>query len=78
MARTTRYLNLEQLNFNNKSSSDYPILVNTTGYCDVLYPFETHNPVGRDDYYLIYITEGECVIAKPVQLLKSHTVARVT
>ena len=32
MARTTRYLNLEWLNFNNKSSSDYPILVNATGY----------------------------------------------
>ena len=59
MARTTRHLNLEWLNFNNKSSNDYPILVNTTGYCDVLSPFETHNPVGRDDYYLIYIIEGE-------------------
>lgn len=62
MARTTRCLNLEWLNFNSKSSGDYPILINTAGYCNTLSPFETHNPVGRDDYYLIYIVKGELLL----------------
>ena len=59
MARTTRYQNLEWLNFNSKSTNDYPILINTTGYYDALSPFETYNSLGRDDYYLIYITDGQ-------------------
>ncbi len=62
MARTSHHLNIEWLNFRNKSSLDYPLLVNTTGYCDMLLPFETHNPLGRDDYYLIYLISGELSI----------------
>ena len=62
MAQKTRHLSIEWLNVKSKSSMDYPLIVNTTGYCDVPYSFETYNPVGRDDYYLIYITEGELTL----------------
>lgn len=62
MARTTRSLNLDWLNFNNKSSIDYPILINTTGYYNASSSFETYNPDGRDDYYLIYIIKGELLL----------------
>lgn len=62
MARKSHHLNIEWLNFRNKSSLDYPFLVNTTGYCDMLLPFETYNHVGRDDYYLIYLISGELSI----------------
>ena len=62
MAQTIRRLSTEWLNFKNKSSMDYPLLVNTTGYCDILSPFETDNHVGRDDYYLIYVIKGQLSI----------------
>ncbi|MBO5378803.1 MAG: helix-turn-helix domain-containing protein [Clostridia bacterium] len=62
MARTSHHLNIEWLNFRNKSSLDYPFLVNITGYCDMRLPFETYNHVGRDDYYLIYLISGELSI----------------
>ncbi len=61
MART-KHLNIDWLNFKSKRSIKYPILVNTTGYSDYKCPFETYNPVGREDYYLIYIVEGELLL----------------
>ena len=65
MARTIRHLNIEWLNFKSESSIEYPILVNTTGYCNYMSNFETHNPVGRDDYYLVYIVKGELLLDMP-------------
>lgn len=62
MARTIRHLNTEWLNFKSKSSSEYPLLVNTAGHCDFMSHFETYNPFGRDDYYLIYIVEGDLLL----------------
>ena len=62
MARSIRYYDNEWLNFNSKSSSNYPIFVNTSGFYDVLSPFETYNSTGRDDYYLMYITNGQLYI----------------
>ena len=62
MAQILRFSNLKWLNFNSKSSTNYPILINTTGYFNFSSPFETYNPVGRDDYYLIYIVEGELFV----------------
>ena len=59
MAQKTRHLNTKWLNFKSKESNDYPLLVNTTGSCDISFPFETYNSGGRDDYYLIYVIEGE-------------------
>ena len=65
MAQATRNISMDWLNFKSKSSFDYPILVNTTGYNEALYSFETHNPLGRDDYYLIYVVEGELSLDMP-------------
>ncbi|MBQ7225397.1 MAG: helix-turn-helix domain-containing protein [Clostridia bacterium] len=65
MARTKRHSKIEWLNFNNRHSSEFPLLVNTAGYCDLLSPFETYNPVGRDDFYLMYIIEGELLLDMP-------------
>ena len=59
MARIIRHLNTDWLNFRSRCSMEYPILVNTTDYCNVSSPFETYNHIGRDDYYLIYMVEGE-------------------
>lgn len=61
MARVTRY-NSDWLNFNSRSSYDAPILVNTAGYYDASTAFETFNTVGRDDFYLIYIIDGQLSI----------------
>ena len=58
MARVTHYNN-DWLNFNSKSSYDTPILVNTAGYYDATTAFETFNTIGRDDYYLLYIIDGQ-------------------
>ena len=65
MARATRNISLDWLSFNSKSSFDYPILVNTTGYYEAVYSFESYNPLGRDDYYLIYVVEGELFLDMP-------------
>ena len=64
MART-KHINIDWLNFKSKRSIKYPILVNTTGYSDYKCRFETYNPVGREDYYLIYIVEGELLLDMP-------------
>jgi len=65
MARATRNISLDWLSFKSKSSFDYPILVNTTGYYEAVYSFESYNPLGRDDYYLIYVVEGELFLDMP-------------
>lgn len=62
MARITRYIDDELMNFNSKISNDYPILINVAGYYDALSPFETYNTIGRDDYYLIFVTNGQLSI----------------
>lgn len=61
MARVTRY-NIDWLNFNSRISTDYPILINTTGYYEATTSFETYNSIGRDDYYLMYIIDGQLTI----------------
>ena len=62
MAHTPRRLSVDWLNFNSKSSTDYPLVVNTAGYFDAFYSFETYNSIGRDDYYLIYVINGQLSI----------------
>ena len=61
MARVTRY-NIDWLNFNSRISTDHPILINTTGYYEATTSFETYNSIGRDDYYLMYIIDGQLTI----------------
>ncbi|MBO5287030.1 MAG: helix-turn-helix transcriptional regulator [Clostridia bacterium] len=55
-----RFRNIGILNFNSKQSDEYPLIVNCTCDCfkDVVYAYDTYNCRGRDDYYLIYVTDG--------------------
>ncbi len=62
MAKIIRYIDDVLMNFNSKSSSDYPLLINTAGHYDVRTPFETYNSIGRDDYYLAVVTNGQLSI----------------
>lgn len=62
MANTARRLNIEWLNFKSISSTDFPIIVNTAGNYSSSSLFETYNHIGRDDYYLIYIIDGQLSI----------------
>ena len=42
-----------------------PIEVNCTGVISIAHPFRTHNERGREDYYLMYIIEGELSVPLP-------------
>ncbi len=42
-----------------------PIEVNCTGLISIARPFRTHNERGREDYYLMYIIEGELSVSLP-------------
>ena len=46
----------------NFADETVPIRVNCAGYCMRLKPFSTEEPLGRNDYYLQYITEDELTI----------------
>lgn len=59
MARLLRFNDDCSLVFNNKKSDDFPLLVNTCGYYEAVLPFETCNSMGREDFYLIYIVNGQ-------------------
>lgn len=62
MPKTIKFKDSPWLLFKNKQSDAYPIFINTTGYYDASTPFETHNTLGRHDYYLIYVIEGELTV----------------
>ncbi|MBQ4510927.1 MAG: helix-turn-helix transcriptional regulator [Clostridia bacterium] len=59
MAKILRFNDDRNLIFNNKKSDEFPLLINTSGYYEAALPFETYNSIGRDDYYLMYITNGQ-------------------
>lgn len=59
MARILRFNDDCNLVFNNKKSDDFPLLINTSGYYEATLPFETCNSIGRNDYYLMYIVNGQ-------------------
>ena len=59
MARVLRYNDDCNLIFNDKKSDEFPLLINTSGYYEATLPFETYNSIGRNDYYLMYITNGQ-------------------
>ena len=48
------------LNLNSKQSDEYPLIVNFAYNCfrEWSYAFDTYNYQGRDDYYIIYVTDG--------------------
>ena len=56
-----RYRNVEILNLKSKKSSDAPLIINLVNDCFTYFePFayDTYNDQGRDDYFLIYVTDG--------------------
>ena len=55
------YRNSELLNAKSKMSHDAPLVVNLVNDCFTNFePFayDTYNSIGRDDYFLIYVTDG--------------------
>ncbi len=55
------YRNIEMLNFKSKSSTDAPLVINLVNDCFSnfeLFAYDTYNCEGRDDYFLIYVTDG--------------------
>ena len=55
------YRNSELLNAKGKMSHDAPLIVNLVNDCFTNFePFayDTYNSIGRDDYFLIYVTDG--------------------
>ena len=55
------YRNSELLNAKSKVSHDAPLVVNLVNDCFSRFePFayDTYNSIGRDDYFLIYVTDG--------------------
>ena len=53
------------LNHNSRASSELPLLVNCAGKINLERKFETHNTVGRADYYLMYLLSGRLKVYFP-------------
>ena len=61
MARHAHYRNVDMLNYKSKKSTDAPLIVNHLNDCFTMldpFSYDTYNCVGRDDYFLIYVTDG--------------------
>ncbi|MBR2443883.1 MAG: helix-turn-helix domain-containing protein [Clostridia bacterium] len=54
------FRNIKILNTNSIKSDEHPLIVNYTCNCFAgePYAYDTYNCVGRDDYFIIYVTEG--------------------
>ncbi len=54
------YRSVDILNFKSIQSDEYPLIINHTTDCFAGEPFsyDTYNCQGRDDYFLIYVTDG--------------------
>ena len=55
------YRNSELLNIKSKMSHDAPLIVNLVNDCfsnSEPFAYDTYNSIGRDDYFLIYVTDG--------------------
>lgn len=49
----------------NVRSEEYPIEINCMGSMGTAFPFETNNPSGRVDYYLLYMRKGRMRVYLP-------------
>ncbi len=55
------YRSTDLLNYKSKNSTDLPLVVNLLNDCFTgfePFSYDTYNPIGRDDYFLIYVTDG--------------------
>lgn len=53
------------LNKCSRQSDEYPLIVNCAGNANFTFPFTTDNPMGREDYYLLYMVEGSMSVSLP-------------
>ncbi len=59
--RHLRYRQIEMLNRESVRSAESPLIVNLVNDCFTNvepFSYDTYNSVGRDDYFLIYVTDG--------------------
>ena len=49
----------EGLNLCSRRSDEFPLAVNCAGNVSMSFPFTTDNPSGREDYYLLFMVQGE-------------------
>ena len=59
--RHIRFTKLETINLLSIHSTDEPLIVNLVNDCFTIYEpysYDTYNCQGRDDYFLIYVTDG--------------------
>ena len=52
------------LNHNSRKSGELPLMINCAGTVSLCAPFTTYNPVGRQDFYLMYIVEGDLTLGE--------------
>ncbi len=50
----------------NRASDEAPLIVNCAGNFETAFPFQTDNPQGRDDFYLMYVLRGTLVVRLPM------------
>ena len=50
---------------NSRASDEAPYIVNCAGYISIAAPFTTHSTKGREDYYLMYMSEGNLKMDLP-------------
>ncbi|MBR2354316.1 MAG: helix-turn-helix domain-containing protein [Clostridia bacterium] len=53
------------LNKCSRQSDEFPLIVNCAGNASFTFPFTTDNPTGREDYYLLYMLQGEMIVFLP-------------
>lgn len=58
-------LSANGLNKCSRYSEEYPLIVNCAGNANFTFPFTTDNPTGREDYYLLYMFQGEMTVSLP-------------
>ena len=54
------------LNLNSRASYEMPLMINCAGTISLSAPFTTYNPLGRQDYYLMYIVEGKLKLGEGI------------
>ena len=60
------------LNLCSRHSEEFPLMVNCTGNISLSFPFTTDNPSGREDYYLLYMLQGEMQARFPQGTVRLH------
>ncbi len=70
------YSDKNGLNACSRASEEFPLEINCAGDVESVFPFTTHNPGGRKDYYFLYLASGELEVTLPskIQTVSAGTV----